>query len=789
MNRPAFSMLLATVALAASLASAPRASATTPAASGVRLRRFALLIGVNDGGAARAKLRYATSDARAVARVLENLGGVAPADLVFVDTPTRSAAMDGFARVESLLRAGATPGVRRELLVYYSGHSDEEGLLLGNERVTYDELRTRIKSLPADLRVAILDSCASGAFTRGKGGVRRPPFLVDASTDMRGHAFLTSSAANEVAQESDRISASFFTYYLVSGLRGAADVNQDHRVTLQEAYQFASAETLARTERTRGGPQHAAYEFDLTGTGEMVVTDVRTTQASLVLASDLAGRITVREAGGALVAELRKTPGSTIELGVEAGSYLVSMDSGAGAIFEARATLASGEHADLSKLAFHPGKPVEVAVARGDEPAGTTTATPAPAVPNTHVGTKLGIVPREGDEHIDVDGFSFSFVGDRAGHVSGLQLALGWVESQGGIRGVQMAIGASIARGESRGLQMAEFVTWSDGSFRGVQMGGIAAVSRGETRGLQMASIVDYATGSYSGLQMAGVVDYVAGPFNGVQMAGVADYVAGPFRGLQMAGVTSVTQGEAKGVQMAGAVNVADDVTGLQLSPVNVARNQRGMQMGVVNVADEGTGFRFGVVNVARKSRGFQFGVVNVAKEADGESFALLNFIGNGIHDVAFYATDSMLTNMVFKLGGRHLYTSLGAGYQPGDSVPSGTTSLSRGDARWASIFGLGWRFGLHAGPLTALELEANGMTVYRAWGATGDAPSLDTLRLTGRVRLTSYASLLVGVGANVVVAQKGSDLDLSLGGPEAVMHSGQTTVRIYPGFLLGLQI
>jgi hypothetical protein len=769
-RRPALSMLLATAALAASLASAPRASATAPAASGVRLRRFALLIGVNDGGAARAKLRYATSDARAVARVLENLGGVAPADLVFVDTPTRSAAMDGFARVESLLRAGATPGVRRELLVYYSGHSDEEGLLLGNERVTYDELRARIKALPADLRVAILDSCASGAFTRGKGGVRRPPFLVDASTDMRGHAFLTSSAANEVAQESDRISASFFTYYLVSGLRGAADVNQDHRVTLQEAYQFASAETLARTERTRGGPQHAAYEFDLTGTGEMVVTDVRTTQASLVLASDLAGRITVREAGGALVAELRKTPGSTIELGVEAGSYVVSMDSGAGALFEARATLASGEHADLSKLAFHPGKPVEVAVARGDESATTVAAAP---VPKTHVGTKLGIVPRDGDEHIDVDGFSFSFGGDRAGHVGGLQLALGWVEAQGGISGVQMAIGATVARGASRGAQLADFIAWSDGSFRGAQLAGIGATSRGETRGVQMAGIADYATGQ----------------FKGVQLAGVADYTAGQFEGLQMAGIAAVTGGEAKGLQMAGLVAVADDVTGLQLSPVNVARTQRGMQLGVVNVADEGAGFRFGVVNVARKARGFQFGVVNVAKEADGESFALLSFIGNGIHNVAFYATDTILTNLVFKLGGRHLYTAIGAGYQPGDEVASGTMSLSREDARWGAIFGIGWRLGLDAGRLTALEIEASGMNVYRAWGASGDAPMLNTLRVTGHVRLAPHATLIAGVGANVVVAQDGHDLDLSLGGPESVMHSGQTTVRIYPGLLLGLQI
>jgi uncharacterized caspase-like protein len=68
------------------------------------------------------------------------------------------------------------------------------------------------------VRIAVLDACASGAFTRLKGGKPRKAFLVDESASMRGHAFLTSSAATEAAQESDHIGASYFTHYLVSGL-------------------------------------------------------------------------------------------------------------------------------------------------------------------------------------------------------------------------------------------------------------------------------------------------------------------------------------------------------------------------------------------------------------------------------------------------------------------------------------------------------------------------------------------------------------------------------------------
>jgi hypothetical protein len=770
-------LTLSVVSVMAALAvvswgAAPVSAAEHATQGGVRLRRFALLIGVNDGGPSRAKLRYATSDARSMARVLENLGGVGSGDLVFVEKPTRAATIDGFARIEALLRAGHTPGVRRELLVYYSGHSDEEGLLLGNERVSYDELRARIKEVPAELRVAILDSCASGAFTRGKGGVMRPPFMLDASTDMRGHAFLTSSAANEVAQESDRISASFFTHFLVSGLRGAADANQDRRVTLQEAYQFASAETLARTERTRGGPQHAAYEFDLAGTGDMVVTDVRTTQASLVLTPELSGRITVREAGGALVAELRKPAGNTIELGVEAGAYVISMEGAPGArtTFEAKATLAQGQRAELAKLAFHPGRPVELAMARGDEaaPEGITVVEP----PHRQVGSHLGIIPQAGDELLDVNGFNFGFVGARVARLDGFQLALAWTETEQRMHGLQMALGATLADGDTKGVQMTEGLAYASGRFRGLQMAGIAAVTRGDARGLQMAGIASFSDGWLGGVQMAGIV---TGARHG--------------KGLQMAGVVNAAE-DMKGLQLAGVVNVVRDMKGLQIAGVtNVTRTMRGMQLSVVNVTDEGAGFSLGVVNVARKFSGFQFGVVNVAKEGDGEAFGLINIIGNGIHDVAAYSSDVMLTNLGFKFGGRHLYTEIGAGYTPGDDLAVGSRAYQRGTARWGSSFGLGWRFPLERGVLKHLELQAHSTSLYPVWDVTGTPPMVNALRLQAGVRVAPYVNVLAGLSYNVAIGQDGTDANLSLTGLENVVHSGATTVRMYPGFILGLQI
>ena len=180
---------------------------------------------------------------------------------IFLANPPLMGCGPAFSELAPKLKEAQNSAQRLELVMYYSGHSDTEGLLLGPERFSYRELKKSLDTLPADVRIAILDACSSGAMTRQKGGTKRPPFMVDASNRVHGYAVLTSSSEDEAAQESDRIRASFFTHYLISGLRGAGDLSEDGRVTLNEAYHFAFHETLTRTQRTLGGAQHPALLY------------------------------------------------------------------------------------------------------------------------------------------------------------------------------------------------------------------------------------------------------------------------------------------------------------------------------------------------------------------------------------------------------------------------------------------------------------------------------------------------------------------------------------------------
>ncbi len=314
-------------------------------------RRFALLVGANHGGEDRITLRYAVDDARAVQKVLKDMGGILPDDSRFLADPSREAFFKEIKSLTEEVKKAKENFRRVEVIFYYSGHSDEESLFLGKDRVSYKEFKDMITSLGADVRIGILDSCASGALTLPKGVKKKPPFLMDTAYDMKGYAFITSSSATEAAQESSRLKRSFFTHNLISGMRGAADRNQDGRITLSEAYQFAFDGTLKQTEKTMAGPQHPRYHIEMSGTGDVVITEIWKSTAVLVLKEELAGKIYIHNKDNVLVVELNKLAGHEISIGLDAGPYrIINIDDKA--IWEAKVSLSIGKssYLDLSKF-------------------------------------------------------------------------------------------------------------------------------------------------------------------------------------------------------------------------------------------------------------------------------------------------------------------------------------------------------------------------------------------------------------------------------------------------------
>lgn len=558
MTRPA--RWLSSLALALPLLGAPQVAAAGQGddddASAAPLRRFALLVGANDGGAERETLRYAESDAALIGKALGDLGGVASRDRVLLADPDAATLERAFVELSNTAKAAQAQGERVEFVFYYSGHSDESGLLLGGVNFDYKKLRKLIDAVPADVRIGILDSCSSGAITRYKGGRKQAGFLSGSSAQVRGHAYLTSSSADEAAQESDRIGGSFFTHYLVTGLRGAADGDGDRRVTLDEAYRFAFDETLARTEASLGGAQHAAYDIQLTGTGDLVFTDLRKTSAKLEIAADVVGRIYVRDRRGRLAAELYKAKGTpAITLALEPGDYTLTIDDGR-ELQRGSVSVRSGKTAPL-QLAALDEVALEGTRLRGDgrdpgEADRVEGPKPKPLPGNLqHVPVNLGIAPgaelnRKAGRAPVLNNLSVGLAATSAYRVEGLQTAIAAAWTEESIAGIQAAVGGVWAKGKVAGIQAALGPAIANGDMRGMQSG---AVSLGLARvqGLQIGAFAH--AKQLAGAQIGGVVH------------------AGSGRGVQ-AGLVSVTKGELRGVQL-GLVTYADQAdAALALVPI-----------------------------------------------------------------------------------------------------------------------------------------------------------------------------------------------------------------------------
>lgn len=331
---------LATVALAvAALGAGSQARAE---------RRHALVIGANPGWSQDRPLRHAEHDAERIRDVLVALGGFMPGDVELLRDPDAAEIRAALRRLDQITRGGDSL-----VFVYYSGHADDRHLhLRGEPPLSHSELQDTLRALPATIKLAVIDACKSGAVTR-KGGSQAREFQVDVVTPkLSGLVVLTSSGADELSQESRALAGSVFTHHLVSGLRGAADGDGDQRVTVAEAYHHAYERTRADTAIT-GAQQRPAFRYELSGQGELVLTQLATgKQAQLRVPRGGASRYVVLDAyEWRLIAEVSPERDRDVVLALAPGRYRIKR------VFDDRLEVASvelapGTRGDLGDLAY-----------------------------------------------------------------------------------------------------------------------------------------------------------------------------------------------------------------------------------------------------------------------------------------------------------------------------------------------------------------------------------------------------------------------------------------------------
>ena len=291
------------------------------------LRRLAVIVGNNRGGEGTRPLHYAEDDARRMFDILVRLGGVLPEDAQLLLGREADDLWEALDRAERRGISAQGGGEQVALVVYYSGHAKDGALRLGATTAPLQALKDRLAASKLDVKVAMLDACRSGVITRAKGARLAPAFEVDAGRKQgaRGLVILTSSAGDEESQESDALQGSFFSHFLASALLGSGDASGDGRVTLSEAYAYAYARTVAQTAGTASGVQHPTFDYELSGNGDLVMTDVAVRREGLLVpASAPDGSYLIVDDQGAIAAEVDKRPGADRRIALAPGAYVIT---------------------------------------------------------------------------------------------------------------------------------------------------------------------------------------------------------------------------------------------------------------------------------------------------------------------------------------------------------------------------------------------------------------------------------------------------------------------------------
>lgn len=254
----------------------PGSSATSnPVRTKFSGRKFAAIIGVSryqfqDAGLN--DLKYADADARAVRDFLlqPNGGGFKSSDIIYLENSGATNDAVRNALMKLLPRAGPNDLV----LIYIASHGSPDPYqpqklyFLMNDTKVADMPKTGLgmfelqalldNELRAERVVVFIDSCHSAGIDNRKLVTGRQLARVENNilnlyasrlSGETGRAVLTSSDVNEISEEGANWGGGHgvFTWALLEGLRGAADLNRDRVLTAGEVFDYVSNRVSTET--------------------------------------------------------------------------------------------------------------------------------------------------------------------------------------------------------------------------------------------------------------------------------------------------------------------------------------------------------------------------------------------------------------------------------------------------------------------------------------------------------------------------------------------------------------
>ena len=158
------------------------------------------------------------------------------------------------------------------IMLYFSGHGLRGSFLPFDfdgyrNKLYHEELNAIMKQSPAKFKLCIADACHSGSLLAMRGG-SQPQLLANYYNSLAkaspGTALIMSSKSDETSLESSGLRQGVFSHFLIRGLKGEGDTNNDKRITVQELYNFVSLNVRTYTGNLQSPLIQGDYDPDMT---------------------------------------------------------------------------------------------------------------------------------------------------------------------------------------------------------------------------------------------------------------------------------------------------------------------------------------------------------------------------------------------------------------------------------------------------------------------------------------------------------------------------------------------
>jgi uncharacterized caspase-like protein len=130
------------------------------------------------------------------------------------------------------------------VILFFSGHGSTGHFYAHDKDVAFTALQTIYKKTKAKRKIIFADACLSGTF-RTSGRSSTAHTNADAGNNV---LLFLSSRSNQMSLESSSLRNGAFTYFLIAGLKGGADVNKDRIIGAKELFNFVNPKVKEYTK-------------------------------------------------------------------------------------------------------------------------------------------------------------------------------------------------------------------------------------------------------------------------------------------------------------------------------------------------------------------------------------------------------------------------------------------------------------------------------------------------------------------------------------------------------------